>query len=129
MPAVVDSSGWIEYFTDGSNAERFAGAIADADALIVPSITITEVYRWVLREAGLSDALAVAALMKQGKVVPLNDRLAILAAETSHRHRLPLADGIIYTTARSASAELLTQDSDLEGLPGVTYIAHPKRKS
>lgn len=71
----------------------------------------------------------LSALMKQGKVVPLNDRLAILAAETSHRHHLSLADGIIYTIARSASAELLTQDSNLEGLPGVTYIAHPKRKS
>lgn len=129
MPAVVDSSGWIEYFTDGPNAEHFAGAIREVDDLIVPSIIITEVYRWVLREAGASDALAVAALMKQGKIVPLDDRLAVLAAETSHRHRLPLADGIIYTTARSASAELLTQDSDLEGLPGVTYIAHSKRDS
>ena len=129
MPAVVDSSGWIEYFTDGPNVERFAGVITDVDALILPSIIITEVYRWVMREAGASDALAVAALMKQGKVVPLDDRLAVLAAETSHRHRLPLAGGVIYTTAQSASAELLTQDSDLEGLPGVTYIAHPKRKS
>jgi predicted nucleic acid-binding protein len=65
--------------------------------------------------------------MKQGKVVPLDDRLAIMAAEISHKHGLPLADGIIYATARAASAELLTQDVDLEGLPSVRYISHPKK--
>ncbi len=128
MPAVVDSSGWIEYFTDGPNADQFASAICKLDELIVPAISITEVYRWVLRESGASDALTIAAMMKQGKVIALDERLAILSAELSHKHRLPLADGIIFTTAQAASAELLTQDSDLEGLPGVTYIAHPGRK-
>jgi predicted nucleic acid-binding protein len=128
MPSIVDSSGWIEYFIDGPNADRFAAAIEDTDDLIVPTITLTEVYRWMLREATESEALAAAAVMKQGKVVPLDDQLSILAAEVSHRHKLPLADGIIYTTAKSHGAELITQDADMEGLPGVTYVRHPKRK-
>ncbi|MEK6230808.1 MAG: type II toxin-antitoxin system VapC family toxin [Luteolibacter sp.] len=127
MPAVVDSSGWIEFLTGGPNAGRFSDALQDTDELIVPAISITEVYRWVLREASEADALAVAASMKQGKVMPLDGRLAVIAADVSHRHRLPLADGIIYATAREFSAELLTQDADLEGLPGVTYIPHPLR--
>ena len=67
--------------------------------------------------------------MKQGRVVPLDARLAILAAELSHKHQLRLADGIIYATACAFSAELLTQDADLEGLPNVQYILHPKRSS
>jgi predicted nucleic acid-binding protein len=50
-----------------------------------------------------------------------------MAVEISHKHGLPLADGIIYATARAASAELLTQDADLEGLSGVRYISHPKK--
>ncbi len=128
MPAVVDSSGWIEFFTGGPNSPHFATAIRSTGELVVPSISITEVYRWILREASLSHALAAAAAMKQGQVVSLDERLAVIAAEISHRYKLPLADGIIYATARHASATLLTQDSDLDGLPGVTYIRHPNRK-
>ncbi len=128
MPTIVDSSGWIEYFIGGPNADRFAAAIENTDELIVPAITLTEVYRWMLREASESEALAAAAAMKQGKVVPLDDQLSILAAEISHRYNLPLADGIIYTTAKHHGAELITQDADMEGLPGVNYVRHPKRK-
>ncbi|MFT5469539.1 MAG: putative nucleic acid-binding protein [Verrucomicrobiales bacterium] len=129
MPAVVDSSGWIEFFTGGPNSEQFKSAIQAVEELIVPAISITEVYRWVMREASTTEALTVAAAMKQGKGVPLDDRLAIIAAEISRRHQLRLADGIIYATARDSSAELLTQDADLEGLPGVHYIPHPDRGS
>lgn len=128
MPTIVDSSGWIEYFIDGPNADCFAVAIEKTDDLIVPAITLTEVCRWMLREATESDALAAVAAMKQGKVVPLDDQLSILAAEVSHRHKLPLADGIIYTTAKHLDAELITQDADMEGLPGVIYVRHPERK-
>ena len=128
MPIIVDSSGWIESFVDGPNADSFASAIEDTDNLIVPSITLTEVYRWMLREASEPEALAAAAAMKQGKVIPLDDQISILAAEISHRHKLPLADGIIYTTAKHQGAELITQDSDMEGLPNVIYVRHSKRK-
>lgn len=128
MLTVVDSSGWIEYFIDGANSDSFADAIEDTDELLVPSIILTEVYRWMLREATESQALAAAAAMKQGRVVPLDDQISILAAELSHRHRLPLADGIIYTTAVSERAKLITQDSDLEGLEGVIYVKHPNRR-
>lgn len=129
MPAVVDSSGWIEFFTGGPNRSHFATAIKASEDLVVPSISITEVYRWILREASLSHALTAAAAMKQGRVVSLDERLAVIAAEISHRYKLPLADGIIYATARDAHADLLTQDSDLDGLPGVIYIKHPGRKT
>lgn len=107
MPTVVDSSGWIEFFVGGSNADRFEKAIANAADLVVPAISITEVYRWVLRESSQTDALTVAALMRQGKIIPLDERLAVIAAEVSHRHRLSLADGIIYASALENSAILL----------------------
>jgi len=129
MPAVVDSSGWIEYFVAGPNCGHFEEAIQNTADLIVPAISIVEVYRWVRREASTADALSVAACMKQGHVVSLDERLAVIAAELSHNHKLPLADGIIYATALDASAELLTQDADLSNLPGVRYFAHPKKKS
>ncbi len=128
MPVVVDSSGWIEYFTGGANSHFFEKAIENTEELIVPTIILTEVYRWVLRECSEPEALAVAAVMKQGKIISLDEHLSILAAELSHKHGLPLADGIIYTTAKHCVAELLTQDADMEGLSGVTYVRHPHRR-
>lgn len=127
MPTIVDSSGWIEYFIDGPNADHFAPAIENTRDLIVPSISLTEVFRWMLREVGESKALLAAATMKQGNVVNLDSQLSIWAAEVSHRLKLPLADGIIYTTARQEGADLITQDADMKNLPGVTYIRHPRK--
>lgn len=57
MNVVVDSSAWIEYFIDGPNAGLFEDAIQRADELIVPSVSVLEVYRYVLREEGRAAAL------------------------------------------------------------------------
>jgi uncharacterized protein with PIN domain len=40
----VDSSAWLEFFADGPNAGEFAAAIEDADSLIVPTISLFEVF-------------------------------------------------------------------------------------
>jgi predicted nucleic acid-binding protein len=117
---LVDSSGWIEYLGEGPNAEAFA-ALHEADDLVVPSITILEVYRYVLRERGRGEALTVAASMRQGRVVDLDEVLAIEAAELAVRLGLPLADSVIYATARATGSTLWTQDKDFKGLEGVEY--------
>lgn len=129
MLRIVDSSGWIEYFVDGPNADKFAEAIEDISNLAIPSIIFTEVYRWMLRNSSEAEALNVLAVMRQARVIDLDAFHAVTAAELSHRLKLPLADGIIYTTAKQCGADLLTQDADMEGLDGVTYIAHPNRLS
>ena len=92
---VLDSSGWIEYFANGPNADRFASVAVDAATLLVPSIVLHEVFRWADREGG---ERAVAA-MRAGLVIPLDADLAIAAARVARRHRLPTADSIIYATA------------------------------
>jgi len=120
---VVDSSGWLEYFGNGANADFFAEPLADTDALIVPSISIFEVFKRVLAQRDEAAALQAAALMQQGRVVPLDEALAMLAAKLSHDHRLPMADSIILATARQFDATLWTQDADFDGLPGVRYQA------
>ena len=118
---VVDSSGWIEYYVGGPNATHFEGPLLDLENLLVPSISILEVYRYVLRERGRQDALTVAASMQQGRVLDLDDGLAIEAAELGASLDLPLADSIIYASARSQGATLWTQDADFEGLDDVAY--------
>lgn len=118
---VVDSSGWLEYFTDSRRADLFASAIEDTKNLIVPVISIYEVFKKVLRERGENDALQVVSLMQAGKVIELDSALALDAA----RHPLPLADSLIYATALRHGAILWTQDEHFKDLPQVRYFAKP----
>jgi toxin FitB len=118
---VVDSSGWLEYFGNGPNADFFALAIEDTGNLIVPSISIFEVFKRVLQQRGESDALQAAALMQQGRVVNLDVSIALGAAKVSDDYKLPLADSVILATAQAHNAVLWTQDADFDGLPGVQY--------
>jgi predicted nucleic acid-binding protein len=120
---VVDSSGWIEYLSGGGNAAFFRTPIESDESLLVPSLSLFEVYRHMLRHIGRGEALNVVAAMRSRVLVELDDRLALQAAELSIETKLALADSIILATARAHDAELWTQDSDFEGLEGVRYQA------
>lgn len=119
---VVDSSGWLEYFTDGRNADFFAPAILDTDELVVPAISIYEVFKRILRDSSERDALSMIAIMSRGLVIPLDMEISLNAAKLSIELRLPMADSIILATARAYNAVLWTQDSDFRELGGVEYI-------
>ena len=120
---IVDSSGWLEYFADGPNASFFSRPLAKTSDLVVPSITIYEVFKVVLRQRGESEALQAVALMQQGSVVDLTAEISILAARVSIEYRLPMADSIILATSRAHGATIWTQDSDFEEIEGVQYVA------
>jgi len=120
---VVDSSAWLEFFADGPNARVFAEPLEQTDLLLVPSVCLYEVFKIVLRQRGEAAALQAVALMRQGLVVELTERIALLAAELSLREELPMADSIILATARLHDAHIWTQDSDFKGLEDVTYVA------
>jgi predicted nucleic acid-binding protein len=120
---IIDSSGWLEYFADGPNAFFFSRPLQKTADLIVPTITIYEVFRVVLRQRSESDALQAVALMQQGSVVDLTSSISILAAKLSLDYRLPMADSIILATARVYQATIWTQDSDFKEINGVQYIA------
>ncbi len=120
---VVDSSAWLEYFADGPNANAFAQAVEATDELIVPTICLYEVFKSVLRQRGESAALSAIALMRQGRVIPLTERIALLAADLSLQTKLPMADSVILATARVHHAHIWTQDADFDGLDDVTFVA------
>jgi len=120
---VVDSSAWLEFFADGPNARIFAEPLEQADLLLVPSVCLYEVFKTVLRQRGEPAALQAVALIRQGHVVELTERIALLAAELSLQNELPMADSIILATARLHDAHIWTQDSDFKGLENVTYVA------
>jgi toxin FitB len=119
---VVDSSAWLAYFADEPNAQHFANAIEAPDSLIVPSITLLEVFKKVAQQRGEGVALQYVAVMQQGCVVALDAALALLAASLGARHKLPLADSIIYATAKRGEALVWTQDADFEGLENVRFF-------
>ncbi len=116
---VLDSSCWLEYFANSSNAGLYADHIANTPELMVPIITIYEVYKVALREFGAAHANQAVALMREGQVVDVGLNLALSAAASG----LPLADSLIYATAQAYQATLWTQDQHFEGLPGVKYLA------
>jgi predicted nucleic acid-binding protein len=120
---VVDSSAWLSYLASDSNSAVFAEPIEKLSQLLVPSITITEVFKHVLRQRGEDAALIVTAHMEQGKVIPLDSDLAKDAAKFGVLYKLPLADSIIFATAQKYSAVIWTQDNDFEGLANVRYIS------
>jgi len=121
--SVVDSSAWLEYVADGPNAKQFAKPIQNAPNLIVPSITLLEVFKRILQQRDENSALKVIAVMRQGRVVDLDSELALSAAKLGADLKLPLADSIILATVRRYRAVLWTQDSDFEGLDDVRYFA------
>lgn len=120
---VVDSSGWLEYFANGRNAGFFAPAVEDTSRLLVPTLSLFEVFKRILQQRGEPSALQAVALMHQGRVVDLDATLALAAARLSTQERLPLADSVMLATARAFSATLWTQDSDFEGQDGVRFVS------
>ncbi len=118
---VVDSSGWIEYVSGGANADFFAPSIEGDVPLIVPSLTLYEVYKHILRHGGREDALRVAAAMGRGTIIDVSASIALAAAELSVEVGLAMADSVILVTARNYGATLWTQDADFEGMDGVRF--------
>jgi toxin FitB len=119
---VVDSSGWLEYFADGPNADFFGTAIENTSELVVPTISLYEVFKRVIQQRAETEALQAIVAMQQGLVVELSVTLALEAARLSHQLKLPMADSIMLATAQAYKAELWTQDVDFKGIEGVKYI-------
>ncbi len=119
---IVDSSGWLEYFADGSNAEFFQEPIEDPSELIVPTISLYEVFKRVIQQRSEGEALRAVAFMQSGRVVDLTSTIALHAAKLSDELKIPMADSIILATARETESILWTQDSDFEGVVGVRYV-------
>jgi predicted nucleic acid-binding protein len=119
---VVDSSAWLEYFADGPNADVFAAIIESVSELVVPTISIYEVFKRVLQQRDEDDALRAVAMMMQGSVVDLDTVLAMDAAIVSNELKLPMADSIMLATARAHEAILWTQDADFKEVDGVRYF-------
>jgi predicted nucleic acid-binding protein len=122
---VIDSSGWIEYFTDGPLADAYASRLRKLATVITPVIVMYEVYKRLKRELSEDDAVIAVSAMQRSQVVAIDQELALTAADLSLEHGLAMADAIVLATARKFRAELVTSDGDFQGLAGVTFL--PKK--
>lgn len=119
---LVDSSGWLEYFADGKNAKFFAKPLESSKKIIVPVISLFEVFKKILWQKGEEQALQAIVLMQKGEIIPLDAALSLNAARLSFDLKLPMADSIILATAKAYNATLWTQDQDFRDIEGVEYI-------
>jgi predicted nucleic acid-binding protein len=122
VKVLLDSSGWIEFFTGGPLAEKYALYLTSRYQLITPTIVLYEVYKKIKRERGEETALLFAGRLSATQVVQLTESIALLAADVSLKHGLAMADAIVYATALDQEAEVVTGDADLKDLPGVVYV-------
>ena len=119
---LVDSCGWLEWFTDGPLAEEYRPYLEENDELLIPAIVLYEVYKILKRGVGEEKALLAVGYMKNAQVIPLDASLALRAADIALQHKLAMADAIVFATALTHECLLITSDSDLQGLNGVKYL-------
>ncbi len=123
---VVDSSGWIEFFTASTNGLVFKAVIEQRDKLLVPTINIFEVHKVLSRKLPAGAVQSCLDVMRQGRVLDLTDKRAVAAADIAIKHKLAMADAVIYSMAREFEGTLWTQDVDYNGLAGVRYFEKPQ---
>ncbi len=119
---VVDSSGWIEFFTDGPLANEYAKRLRNLPGIVTPVIVIYEVYKRLKPELSEDDALVAVSAMQRTRVVAMNQEMALVAADLSLEQGLAMADAIVLAAAHMYHAELVTSDRDFQGIAGVTYL-------
>jgi predicted nucleic acid-binding protein len=119
---LVDSSGWLEYFTDGPLASEYSKYFKDLTKIVTPTIVLYEVYKKVKRERTEEDALLAVSLINKTTVVPLRESIALLAADLSLKHSLPMADAIVYATALEENCKIVTSDMHFKGLERIELI-------
>ena len=122
---LVDSVGWVEFFTDGPLAGEYFKYLQKPSEVIVPTIVLYEVYKKIKNERSEEAALVAVATMQNARIIPLTEELSLSAADASLSHKLAMADAIVYASAMQEGAKVVTSDNDLKDLPQVTYF--PKK--
>lgn len=119
---LVDSCGWLEYFTDGPLADKYYKFLSKPHEIIVPTIVLYEVYKKIRKETTEENSLLAVAQMKTSNIIPLKENIALSAADLGLQFSLPMADAIVYATARHENAILATGDEHFRGLEAVNFI-------
>ena len=124
---IVDSCGWLEWFTDGELANKYRQYLADRENLLMPAIILYEVYKILKREVNEEKALLAVGYMKNSPVIPLDETLALSAADIALQENLAMADAIVVATSRLHNCTIISSDSDLKNQPNVSFVQKNKQ--
>ena len=125
---IIDTSLWIEYFSGRLVNQLVKSVAEDKINLIIPTICIYELYKNSLVEHGETRAKTIVDIMQNGTtVINLDEEIAKSAAVFSKEYKLPMADSVIYATAKTYNAIVWTQDKHFEGLSSVKYFSKTKK--
>lgn len=119
---LIDSSGWIEFLTDGPLATEYLKYLKDASKIKTPTIVLYEVYKKIKRERTEEEALLAVSLINRTSVIQLSESIALFAADLSLQYSLPMADAIVYATALEEECKVVTSDSHFKGLDKVVFV-------
>ena len=119
---VVDTSAWIELLIELPTGKIVEKHFPPQSEIIVPTIVQLELAKWLTREMGEDQSDSAIAYTQNCAVVPLDTKIALLAAELGAKHKLATADSIVYATAMSLGAEVLTCDAHFVGLDNVRVL-------
>ena len=122
---LIDSSAWIEYLREGSHASALEKYLLHPQSLIVPTLVVFEVYRFLVKKVGMKEAIFAITQLQKGTLLELNEEIALYAAELSLKHQLATADSIVYASALLSEAQLITLDNDFRGLPSCKVFNAP----
>ena len=122
---IVDSCGWLEWFTDGGLADQYHEYLAAESNILMPAIIIYEVYKILKRELNEEKALLAVGYMKKCQLIPFDDNLALTAADIALHEKLAMADAIIVATAQAHNCRIISSDADLKDQVNVKFI--PKK--
>jgi predicted nucleic acid-binding protein len=119
---LVDSSGWLEYITNGNQARIFTPIIQNYDELIVSVINKYEVYKKLCLEFNPKKASNTMGVLYYGRLVEVTEEIALTAAELSIEYHIPMADSLLLATAKTMDATFWTLDAHFKNIPGVKYF-------
>ena len=119
---IVDSCGWLEWFSNGRQADAYAPYLCEEGQILVPAVVLFEVYKILKRKIGEDKAVLAVSLMKRSTIIPFEEVLSLKAADTALQNNLAMADAMVYATALLYKVQLYTSDADFQGLPLVQMI-------
>ncbi len=125
MRLVIDSSGWLEYFTAGKLAPKFKPLIEAVDPrhVFTPTIVLFEVFKKLAKVRDKETAFqAIAHISAKTTVIQLTAEIALQAAGISLSKDLAMADAIIKATSEDLDATLVTADPDFKNMQKVNLI-------
>lgn len=118
---LLDSFAWIEYFIGSNRGAKVKGYVESKEPLYTPSICLTEIKSRYLRD-GKDPTTRIELIAERSFIVPLNQEIALLAADIKQKHKLHTVDAIIYATAQHKNLTLATGDQHFKDLPNVNII-------